>query len=47
MATLAEGDTAPDFTLRDQNGDELTLSDLRGGTVVVYFYPRAETCRFK
>jgi thioredoxin-dependent peroxiredoxin len=43
MATLKEGDTAPDFTLRDQNGDEVTLSDLRGGTVVVYFYPRADT----
>jgi thioredoxin-dependent peroxiredoxin len=43
MATLKEGDAAPDFTLRDQNGDELTLSDLRGGTVIVYFYPRADT----
>jgi peroxiredoxin Q/BCP len=44
---LAEGDAAPDFTLRDQNGEELTLSDLRGQTVVVYFYPRAETCGSK
>jgi len=40
---LQQGDMAPDFTLRDQNGDEVTLSDLRGGTVVVYFYPRADT----
>ena len=40
---LSEGDAAPDFTLRDQNGDELTLSDLRGGIVVLYFYPRADT----
>jgi peroxiredoxin Q/BCP len=40
---LAEGDSAPDFTLPDQNGNEVTLSDLRGGTVVVYFYPRADT----
>jgi thioredoxin-dependent peroxiredoxin len=40
---LAEGDTAPDFTLPDQTGDEVTLSDLRGQTVVVYFYPRADT----
>jgi thioredoxin-dependent peroxiredoxin len=40
---LAEGDAAPDFTLPDQNGDEVTLSDLRGGTVVLYFYPRADT----
>jgi peroxiredoxin Q/BCP len=37
------GQEAPDFTLRDQDGSEVTLSDLRGGTVVVYFYPRAET----
>lgn len=40
---LETGDQAPDFTLRDQNGDELTLSDLRGETVVLYFYPRADT----
>jgi peroxiredoxin Q/BCP len=39
----AEGDAAPDFSLPDQNGDEVTLSDLRGGTVVLYFYPRADT----
>jgi peroxiredoxin Q/BCP len=39
----AAGDAAPDFTLPDQNGDEVTLSDLRGETVVVYFYPRADT----
>ena len=40
---LQAGVTAPDFTLPDQNGDELTLSDLRGQTVVLYFYPRADT----
>jgi peroxiredoxin Q/BCP len=40
---LAAGDTAPDFTLPDQNGEEVTLSDLRGETVVLYFYPRADT----
>jgi thioredoxin-dependent peroxiredoxin len=40
---LQAGDTAPDFTLADQNGEELTLSDLRGETVVLYFYPRADT----
>jgi peroxiredoxin Q/BCP len=39
----AEGDAAPNFTLPDQNGDKVTLSDLRGQTVVVYFYPRADT----
>jgi peroxiredoxin Q/BCP len=37
------GQEAPDFTLRDQDGAEVTLSDLRGETVVLYFYPRAET----
>lgn len=40
---LSEGDAAPDFTLPDQNGEEVTLSDLRGETVVLYFYPRADT----
>lgn len=38
---LEVGDKAPDFTLRDQHGEEVTLFDLRGGTVVLYFYPRA------
>ncbi len=40
---LAEGDAAPDFALPDQDGNEVRLSDLRGETVVVYFYPRADT----
>jgi peroxiredoxin Q/BCP len=40
---LSPGDTAPDFALPDQNGDEVRLSDLRGRPVVVYFYPRADT----
>jgi peroxiredoxin Q/BCP len=39
----AEGAAAPDFALPDQNGDVVKLSDLRGETVVVYFYPRADT----
>jgi thioredoxin-dependent peroxiredoxin len=38
-----EGQAAPDFTLADQNGDEVSLSDLRGETIVLYFYPRADT----
>src|ERR1700761_5348957 len=37
------GDMAPDFTLPDQNGDEVTLSSLRGRNVVLYFYPKADT----
>ena len=40
---VSEGDTAPDFTLPDQDGDEVTLSDLRGQPVVLYFYPKADT----
>jgi peroxiredoxin Q/BCP len=34
---------APDFTLPDQDGNPVTLSDLRGTEVVLYFYPRADT----
>ena len=40
---LAAGDTAPDFTLTDQNGDAVNLADYRGQKVVVYFYPAAMT----
>ena len=40
---LEAGDNAPDFTLPDQSGDPVTLSDLRGQTVVLYFYPRSDT----
>lgn len=42
-ARLAPGDHAPDFTLLDQNGEAVTLSDLRGSKVVLYFYPEAMT----
>jgi peroxiredoxin Q/BCP len=40
---LSEGDKAPDFSLPDQRGEKVKLSDLRGETVVLYFYPRADT----
>jgi peroxiredoxin Q/BCP len=40
---IEAGQEAPDFTLPDQNGGEVTLSDLRGQPVVLYFYPRADT----
>jgi peroxiredoxin Q/BCP len=36
-------DKAPEFTLPDQNGEEVSLKGLRGKTVVLYFYPRADT----
>jgi thioredoxin-dependent peroxiredoxin len=37
------GDTAPEFTLPDQDGEAVTLSSFRGRNVVVYFYPKAST----
>jgi thioredoxin-dependent peroxiredoxin len=40
---LAAGDAAPDFTLPTDNGDRLTLKDLRGRKVVLYAYPAAMT----
>ena len=43
MPRLAPGDPAPDFTLPAADGSTVTLSDLRGQHVVVYFYPRANT----
>jgi peroxiredoxin Q/BCP len=42
-ARLSPGDTAPDFTLASDTGEEVTLSDLRGRKVIVYFYPAAMT----
>lgn len=40
---LTEGDKAPSFTLPDQNGEKVKLSDFKGQTVVLYFYPKANT----
>jgi hypothetical protein len=39
---LKPGDPAPDFTLPDQDGNSVSLSGLRGKTVVLYFYPKAD-----
>jgi hypothetical protein len=39
----AIGDLAPDFTLRDDQGREVTLSALRGKTIVLWFYPKDDT----
>jgi thioredoxin-dependent peroxiredoxin len=36
-------DKAPEFTLPDQNGEEISLKQYRGKYVVLYFYPRADT----
>jgi peroxiredoxin Q/BCP len=40
---LQPGDSAPDFTLPTDTGETVTLSDLRGRRVIVYFYPTAMT----
>ena len=40
---LVPGDTAPDFTLTNDQGEDVSLSDLRGQNVIVYFYPAAMT----
>jgi thioredoxin-dependent peroxiredoxin len=40
---LEPGDSAPDFSLPDQDGREVKLSDFRGRPVVVYFYPKSDT----
>ena len=40
---LAEGAPAPDFTLKDQNGQTVRLSDFKGKTIVLYFYPKDDT----
>jgi len=40
---LAEGTPAPDFTLRDDSGQDVSLADFRGRWVLLWFYPMADT----
>jgi len=40
---LKEGTVAPDFTVKDENGETVSLKDLRGQRVVLYFYPKDDT----
>ena len=54
MATPTAGSKAPDFTAKDQNGNTVSLSDFKGKTVILYFYPKddtpgctAEACDFR
>ena len=54
MTHLKEGDEAPDFKGKDQNGNDISLSDFKGKKVVLYFYPKdntpgctAEACNFR
>ena len=43
MNTLTAGTPAPEFSLLDQNGETVTLSDFKGKKVLFYFYPKAMT----
>jgi thioredoxin-dependent peroxiredoxin len=43
MTPLNEGDNAPAFTAKDQNGKKVSLSDYLGKKVVLYFYPKDDT----
>lgn len=54
MAKLNEGDKAPDFTTKDENGNTVSLRDFAGKEVILYFYPKddtpgctAEACDFR
>jgi len=54
MAELKEGDKAPSFTAKDQNGNPVSLSDYLGKDIILYFYPKddtpgctAEACDFR
>lgn len=54
MNQLKEGDKAPDFTAKNQNGEEISLSAFKGKKVILYFYPKddtpgctAEACSFR
>jgi thioredoxin-dependent peroxiredoxin len=43
MPPLKPGAQAPAFTLPDQNGDKVKLSDFKGSKLLLYFYPKAGT----
>lgn len=43
MSKLKAGDKAPDFTAKDQDGNTISLSDFKGKTLVLYFYPQDNT----
>lgn len=54
MSELKEGQKAPDFTSKDQNGNDVSLGQFAGKKVVLYFYPKddtpgctAEACDFR
>lgn len=43
MNTLKIGDKVPEFTAKDENGNNISLSDYKGKKLVVFFYPKAST----
>lgn len=43
IVTIDINDKAPDFSLLDQDGEKVSLKDFKGKTVVLYFYPKADT----
>ena len=43
MKTLKEGEKVPDFTVKDQDGKDVSLSDYKGKKLIVFFYPKANT----
>jgi peroxiredoxin Q/BCP len=40
---MEKGEKAPEFSLPDQNGKAVSLKELRGKTVVLFFFPKADT----
>lgn len=54
MSPLTQGDKAPDFRAKDQNGNTVELNDFRGKKLILFFYPKdntpgctAEACNFR
>ena len=43
MNTLKQGDKVPNFTVNDQDGNSVSLSDYKGKKLIVFFYPKAST----
>ena len=43
MKLLNVGEDAPDFKVKDHHGNDAALSDFRGKTVILWFYPKADT----
>ncbi len=43
MGVLSAGDIAPDFCVKSHKGEDVKLSDFRGKTVLLWFYPKADT----